>query len=113
MQVVAPIGLDSAKSVFRVDGVDAQGKVVTRGCWGVARFCPFSKKLPSDLVGIEPGATSHQLIARAAGRSARTVRLMPPAYEPTGDASHAAACGHCASPRGRHAPAGAGHPDRL
>ena len=35
MQAVTTIGLDIAKSVFQVHGIDAEGKVLIRRCMGV------------------------------------------------------------------------------
>ena len=67
MQAVTTIGLDIAKSVFQVHGVDAHGNVVVRRQLKRRYVLPFFKKLPSCLVGVEACATSHPLVARAAG----------------------------------------------
>ncbi len=53
MQAVTTIGLDIAKSVFQVHGVDATGRVVVRQQLRRARVLPFFKKLPSCVVRIE------------------------------------------------------------
>lgn len=58
MQTVT-IGLDIAKSVFQVHGVDAQGTVVIRRQLKRRQVLPFFKKLPPCLIGIEACATSH------------------------------------------------------
>ena len=58
-QAVSTLGLDIAKSVFQVHGVDAHGKVVVRRQLRRRQVLPFFKKLPSCLVGIEACATSH------------------------------------------------------
>ena len=58
MQTVS-IGLDIAKSVFQVHGVDAQGMVVIRRQLKRRQVLPFFKKLPPCLIGIEACATSH------------------------------------------------------
>jgi len=59
MQAITTIGLDIAKSVFQVHGVDAQGNVVFRRQLKRRYVLPFFQKLPPCLVGIEACATSH------------------------------------------------------
>ena len=78
MQTVT-IGLDIAKSVFQVHGVDAQGTVVIRRQLKRRQVLPFFKKLPPCLIGIEACATSHHW-SRELRRLGHTARLMPPAY---------------------------------
>ena len=73
------IGLDLAKAVFQVHGVDVHGKVVmTKGLRrdGVLRF--FAN-LPPCVVGLEACAGAHHW-AREIARLGHTVRLMPPQY---------------------------------
>ena len=79
MQTITTIGLDIAKSVFQVHGVDAQGAVIVRRQLRRARVLAFFKKLPPCLVGIEACASSHYW-ARELQALGHTVRLMPPAY---------------------------------
>ena len=59
MPAVTTIGLDIAKSVFQVHGVDAYGNMVVRRQLKRRYVLPFFKKLPPCLVGIEACATSH------------------------------------------------------
>ena len=59
MQAVKTIGLDIAKSVFQVHGVDADGQVVIRRKLKRRYLLAFFEKLPACLVGIEACATSH------------------------------------------------------
>jgi transposase len=59
MQAVKTIGLDIAKSVFQVHGVDADGQVVIRRKLKRRYVLTFFEKLPGCLVGIEACATSH------------------------------------------------------
>ncbi len=73
------IGLDIAKNVFQVHGVDAEGEVVIRRQLRRSQVIAFFKKLPPCLVGIEACATSHHW-AREIEKLGHTVRLMPPAY---------------------------------
>jgi transposase len=79
MQVVTTIGLDIAKSVFQVHGIDAAGKVVVRQQLRRSRVLAFFKKLSPCLVGIEACASSHHW-SRELQALGHTVRLMPPAY---------------------------------
>jgi len=79
MQAVTTIGLDIAKSVFQVHGVDAEGKVVVRQQLRRARVLPFFRKLPPCLVGVEACASSHHW-SRELQTLGHTVKLMPPAY---------------------------------
>ena len=79
MQTVTTIGLDIAKSVFQVHGVDAAGQVVVRRQLKRRYVLTFFQKLPSCLVGIEACASSHHW-SRELQALGHTVRLMPPAY---------------------------------
>ena len=79
MQAVTTIGLDIAKSVFQVHGVDAEGKVLIRRKLKRRYVLAFFQKLPPCLVGIEACATSHHW-SRELKALGHTVRLMPPAY---------------------------------
>ena len=79
MERVTTIGLDIAKSIFQVHGVDATGGVVVRRRLTRARVVPFFENLAPCLVGIEACATSHHW-ARELRRLGHDVRLMPPNY---------------------------------
>ena len=59
MQTVTTIGLDIAKSVFQVHGVDAAGNVIVRRQLKRRYVLAFFQKLPPCLVGIEACASSH------------------------------------------------------
>ena len=59
MQAVTTIGLDIAKSVFQVHGIDAGGKVIIRRKLKRRYVAAFFQKLPPCLVGIEACASSH------------------------------------------------------
>ena len=80
MQTVTTIGLDIAKSVFQIHGIDAAGNVIVR-CKLKRRYVlPFFQKLlPPCVVGIEACASSHHW-SRELQALGHTVRLMPPAY---------------------------------
>jgi len=79
MQAITTIGLDIAKSVFQVHGVDAAGEVVVRRQLKRRYVLTFFQKLPPCLVGIEACASSHHW-SRELKALGHTVRLMPPAY---------------------------------
>ena len=79
MQTITTIGLDIAKSVFQVHGVDASGQVVIRRQLKRRYVLAFFQKLPPCLVGIEACASSHHW-SRELKALGHTVRLMPPAY---------------------------------
>src|SRR5512134_3496038 len=79
MQTVTTIGLDIAKSVFQVHGVDAAGQVVIGRQLKRRYVLSFFEKLPPCLVGMEACASSHHW-ARELQSLGHTVRLMPPAY---------------------------------
>src|SRR5881628_999091 len=79
MQAVTTIGLDIAKSVFQVHGIDATGNVVIRRQLKRRYVLAFFQKLPPCVVGIEACATSHHW-SRELKALGHTVRLMPPAY---------------------------------
>ncbi|MGC2333945.1 MAG: IS110 family transposase [Candidatus Acidiferrales bacterium] len=79
MQTVTTIGLDIAKSVFQVHGVDAEGNAILRRRLKRRYVLAFFQKLPSCLVGIEACASSHHW-SRELQALGHTVRLMPPAY---------------------------------
>ena len=56
---VVSVGLDIAKSVFQVHGVDGGGAVVVRRRLTRGKVLPFFEKLPACLVGLEACATAH------------------------------------------------------
>ena len=65
---ISTIGLDLAKNVFQVHGIDAEGKVVVRKALRRAQVLPFFAKLPPCLVGVEACGTAHHW-ARETGRA--------------------------------------------
>ena len=73
------IGLDLAKSVFQVHGVDGHGKVVVAKRLRRDAVLAFFANLPPCVVGMEACAGSH-FWAREIARLGHTVRLMAPQY---------------------------------
>ena len=76
---ITTIGVDLAKNVFQVHGVDAAGAVVVRKALRRAQVLPFFAKLSPCLVGMEACGTSHHW-ARELAALGHTVKMMPPAY---------------------------------
>ena len=79
MQTMTTIGLDIAKSVFQVHGVDAGGQVIVRRQLKRRYVLTFFQKLSPCLVGIEACGSAHHW-SRELQTLGHTVRLMPPAY---------------------------------
>ena len=59
MQTITTIGLDIAKSVFQVHGVDADGQVIVRRQLKRRYVLTFFQKLSPCLVGIEACGSAH------------------------------------------------------
>ena len=79
MADVHVVGLDIAKSVFQLHGLDKAGTVILQKGLTRARLLPFFEKLSRCLVGIETCATSHYW-AREIAKFGHEVRLMPAQY---------------------------------
>ena len=79
MTEVSTIGLDLAKKVFEVHGVDAFGNVIIRRALRRDRLLAFFAKLPRCLIGMEACATAHYW-GRELRKLGHDVRLIPPAY---------------------------------
>jgi transposase len=73
---ITTIGLDIAKNVFQVHGIDAAEKVVVRKQLRRGQLMKFFEALPSCLVGMEACATAHYW-ARELAKLGHEVRLMP------------------------------------
>ena len=78
MQTITTIGLDIAKSVFQVHGVDAGGQVIVRRQLKRRYVLTFFQKLPPCLVGIEACASSRhwsrELFRTVSDSSSRSIR---------------------------------------
>lgn len=79
MNDVSTIGIDLAKTVFQIHGVDASGVLVIRKQLRRRQVLPFLRKQPPCLVGMEACATAHHW-ARAIAALGHEVKLMPPHY---------------------------------
>ena len=76
---VTTIGIDLAKSVFQLHGVDEAGEVVFRKKLRRGGVLDFLRDLPPCLIGLEACATAH-FWAREIVALGHEVRLIPPAY---------------------------------
>ena len=76
---VTTIGIDLAKNVFQVHGVDAAGKVVITKKLRRSQVLGLFERLPPCLIGMEACATSHHW-ARELKALGHDVRLMPASY---------------------------------
>jgi transposase len=76
---VTTIGLDIAKNVFQVHGVDAHGRVVLRKRLARGSVLGFFANLPRCLIGLEAGGGAHHW-ARELQALRHEARLMPPQY---------------------------------
>ena len=79
MGEVSTIGLEIAKSVFQIHGVDRDGEVAIRKRVSRAKLLEFFAGLPPCVIGIEACPTAHHW-SRKLQTLGHTVRLMPPSY---------------------------------
>ena len=79
MQQPTTIGIDLAKSVFQVHGVDADGAVVVKRKLRRAQVLTIFAGLEPCLVGMEACAGAH-FWARELQALRHEVRIMPPSY---------------------------------
>jgi transposase len=97
MAEISTIGIDSAKRVFQVHGVDGDGNTVLRKKLGRESVLAFFAKLPPCLVGMEACGAAHHW-AREIAAFGHDVRVMPPTYvkpfvrRSKNDAADAEAC---------------------
>jgi len=76
---VTTIGLDLAKNVFQVHGVNAHGTVVLRKQLRRDQVAPFFANLPACLIGVEACSSAHHW-GRKLQTFGHTVRLMAPQF---------------------------------
>ncbi len=79
MSEITTIGLDLAKHVFQVHGIDAEGTTVLRKRLRRGQVLAFFSRIPRCLVGLEACATAHYW-ARELAALGHEVRLMPAQY---------------------------------
>jgi len=76
---IATIGIDLAKTVFQIHGVDVQGKAVLRKQLRRNEMAKFFANLEPCLIGMEACGSSHHW-ARKLSEFGHTVKLMPPQF---------------------------------
>lgn len=76
---VTTVGIDLAKQIFQVHGIDEHGKTVIRRQLRRAQMAEFFTNLPPCLVGMEACGSSHHWARKLQGMG-HTVRLMAPQY---------------------------------
>ncbi len=76
---VTTIGIDLAKSVFQLHGIDAAGEILFRKKLRRSAVLDFLGDLRPCLIGLEACATAH-FWAREIGALGHDVRLIPPTY---------------------------------
>ena len=76
---VTRVGVDLAKDVFQIHGVDGQGKTVLRRKLRRSEMMKFFKELPACLIGLEACASSHHW-ARQLSALGHTVKLIAPQF---------------------------------
>jgi transposase len=79
MTRITTIGIDLAKKVFQIHGVDAEGKIVVARKLRRKEVLAFFAKLPPCLVGMEACGSAHYC-GREIAKLGHTVKLMPPKY---------------------------------
>ena len=76
---ITTVGIDLAKNVFQVHGVDQRGKVVVRKRLRRQQVLTFFAQLPACLVGMEACGGAHYW-ARTLQTQGHTVKLMAPQF---------------------------------
>ena len=79
MDNVSTIGIDIAKNVFQIHGIDYADEVVVCRRLKRSQVRKLFKRLPACLVGMEARATSHYW-ARELSKLGHDIKLMPPRY---------------------------------
>ena len=79
MKQITMIGVDLAKNVFQLHGVDASHRPVLRRQLSRTQMLPFFARLPPCTVVLKACGTAHYR-AREIGASGHEVRLVPPAH---------------------------------
>jgi transposase len=79
MNNITTIGLDLAKRVFQVHGMDHEGRAVLRKKFRRGQVLKFFAILPPCLVGMEACGSAHHW-ARELSAQGHQVRLIPPQY---------------------------------
>ena len=76
---ITTLGIDVAKQVFQLHGVDKHGHVVLTKRLSRAKVLPFMAQLPPCLIGMEASGSAHDW-ARELTKLGHTVKLMSPQF---------------------------------
>jgi transposase len=76
---ITTVGIDLAKNVFQVHGVDKRGKASLKKQLKRAQVLPFFANLPPCLIGMEACGSAHYW-ARKLKELGHTVKLMAPQF---------------------------------
>ena len=79
MGTISTIGLDLARNIFQVHGIDSLGNILVRRRLRRGEVLRFFETLPPCLAGMEACGTSHYW-ARSIAAIGHTVKMMPPVY---------------------------------
>ena len=79
MSKLVTVGIDLAKSVFQIHGVDESGRVLVRRQLRRSQLLAFFEKKPRCLIGMEAFGGAHDW-GRRFQEMGHDVRLMPPSY---------------------------------
>lgn len=79
MKEISTIGLDLAKNVFQVHGVDREGRAIEKKQVKRHQMLDYFAKLPPCLIGVEACATAHYW-GRELSKLGHEVKLIPPSY---------------------------------
>ena len=76
---ITTVGLDLAKNVFQVHGIDARGKIALRKQLRRNQVVQFFSNLPACVIGMEACASAHHW-GRMLERLGHSVRLIAPQF---------------------------------
>ena len=79
MSKISVIGVDLAKNVFQVHGIDDEGEVVLRKQLKRREMLKYFAKLPICLIGMESCGGAHYW-SRELSKLGHTVRMMAPIF---------------------------------
>ena len=76
---ITTLGVDLAKNIFQIHGVDENGKAVLRRKLSRSKLVEFISALPPCLIGVEACGSSHYWV-RQFKKYGHTVKSIPPQY---------------------------------
>ena len=83
-QEMSVLGIDIAKCVLHVVGMDERGKIVLRKRLSQHDLMPFLAKLPPVLIGMEAWGGAHDWARRFRASGHEVKRMAPPFVKPYG-----------------------------